>query len=218
MDNYTVYMHVNKTNGKKYIGITSNKPSVRWNGGHGYRGQRRFYSAIVHYGWNGFEHLILETGLAKEEAERREAELIAEHHSNDLRYGYNIENGGVIHKLSDEQKAHLSEVNRGKKHSKETKRKMSASHIGMAARWMTGRKASAETRTKHSEKWQGSQNPRAKSVAQYTLDGELVAVYDHMNAAKEAMNAATSAHISDCCLGKRNKAYGYTWRYAANGK
>ena len=34
---WTVYMHVNKINGKKYVGITSQKPEERWkNNGIGY--------------------------------------------------------------------------------------------------------------------------------------------------------------------------------------
>lgn len=44
--NYTVYMHVNKANGKTYIGITSKKPEKRWNNGNGYKQNKYFDNAI----------------------------------------------------------------------------------------------------------------------------------------------------------------------------
>lgn len=213
MKGYYVYMHVNKTNGKRYIGITCNSPKSRWKRGTGYAKQKRFFSAIKSYGWDGFDHFILFEGLSKEEAEKKEAELIEEYQSNDLRYGYNIENGGVTNKLSDEQKEHLREVNLGKKHSAETKRKMSKSHKGMSTAWLTGIKVSEETKRKHSVAISGAHNPRAKKVYQYDLDGNLVAEYDYMDMVKEAMNINTTGHISQCCRGERGKAYGYMWSY-----
>lgn len=216
MDNYTVYMHVNKTNGKRYIGITSNTPSVRWHNGCGYKKQRRFFSAIQHYGWSGFEHLILETGLSKEEAERREEELIKKYNSNDLRYGYNIENGGVIHKLSDEQKEHLRQVQLGRTHSEETKRKMSEAHMGMSRKWLLGSTQSEETKRKRAKRFMGAGNPRAKAIEQYDLNGNFVAKYSYMDEVKAVLGIKSVAHISDCCLGKRNKAYGYIWKYASD--
>ena len=71
MGTYSVYMHINKINGKKYIGITSQRPKSRWHNGKGYAQQRRFYSAIKSYGWDNFEHIILFNGLTKKEAEEK---------------------------------------------------------------------------------------------------------------------------------------------------
>ena len=213
MENYTLYMHVNKTNGKRYVGITSGPPSKRWKKGAGYYGQRRFYSAIKCYGWDGFEHIIVADHLSKEEAECREAELIKEYAANDTRYGYNIENGGVTHKISEEQKEHLRQVHLGQKLSEETKKKISESCKGLSTQWLTGLKQSPETIEKRMSKIRGEKNRRARAVCQYDLDGNFIAKYNCMQQAADAIGIK-SAHISHCCRGDRPTAYGYIWKYA----
>lgn len=45
--NYTVYCHINKVNGKTYVGITSSAPELRWKNGEGYKNCRKFYNAIL---------------------------------------------------------------------------------------------------------------------------------------------------------------------------
>ena len=213
MNNYIVYMHVNRLNGKKYIGITSMRPNARWHNGHGYKKQKRFWSSIVCYGWENFDHLVLFDGLSKEEAEAKEEELIKKYKTNDLKHGYNIENGGITHKLSEEQKDHLRDINLGKRHSEETKRKMSESHKGQSTAWLTGRKASEETKRKMSEGRKGSKNSRARQVQQYDLSGNLIAVHECMQDAVKLLGVNKSSHISQCCSGQRKTAYGYMWSY-----
>lgn len=213
MGNYSVYLHVNRTNGKRYVGITSQRPASRWKNGAGYKKQKRFYCAILSYGWGGFDHYVLREGLTKAEAEKAEVEYIGAYRSNDPEYGYNIENGGRTHKISDNQKAHLREVNTGKQHSEETKRKMSASHVGMSSAWLTGLKASQQTRAKMSKSRSGKKNPRARAVYQYGLDGRFIRSFDYMDEAKAALGIHSTAHISQCCAGARRAAYGYMWSY-----
>lgn len=137
---YTVYMHRNKINGKVYIGITSQKPSVRWNNGLGYKGTY-FANAINKYGWENFEHIILFSNLPKEDACQKEIELTKVYQSTNDNFGYNIATGGEIncgYHLSDETKNKLSEINKGEKHpqyrkprSAETKRKISKARKGI---------------------------------------------------------------------------------------
>lgn len=90
---YCVYMHKNKTNGKVYIGITSKNVNSRWRNGGGYENQY-FGLAIRKYGWNNFEHIILDKNLNRVEATEKEIELISFYKSNQKEYGYNITNGG----------------------------------------------------------------------------------------------------------------------------
>lgn len=90
---YTVYKHTCKANGKVYIGITRQSVERRWQNGHGYAGTF-FGNAISKYGWDGFEHEVLFTGLTKETACDMEQFLIVYYRSNNRECGYNISIGG----------------------------------------------------------------------------------------------------------------------------
>lgn len=91
---YCVYMHTNKLNNKKYIGITCRSVEVRWNNGKGYKLNRHFWSAIQKYGWDNFIHEILASDLSKEEAQKLEVELISVYNTTDENFGYNVSIGG----------------------------------------------------------------------------------------------------------------------------
>lgn len=96
---WTVYIHINKLNNKKYIGITSTNVWKRWgtNGIHykPYDGTRcRFWNAINKYGFDNFEHEIIAEHLTKHEACDMERLLIKKLKTTDDRYGYNILFGG----------------------------------------------------------------------------------------------------------------------------
>ena len=92
---YTIYAHINKVNGKMYIGQTKQQDLTRrWTGGHGYEGCPRFYRAIKKYGWDSFDHEIWKTGLTKEEADAYEKVYISFFESNNPQKGYNIGTGG----------------------------------------------------------------------------------------------------------------------------
>lgn len=91
---YTVYCHENKSNGKLYFGITKTSTRRRWSKGKGYKTQHIFGKAIEKYGWDGFEHIILFTGLSEDEAKQMEIDLIREFNTQDGRFGYNITAGG----------------------------------------------------------------------------------------------------------------------------
>lgn len=95
MDKYTVYVHVNKENGRRYVGLTKNKPYKRWKRGEGYKLVRGdFYSDIQKYGWNSFEHLIIAEDLEYDDAIKLERELVRNWKTNDPEFGYNVSQGG----------------------------------------------------------------------------------------------------------------------------
>lgn len=137
MDKYTVYMHVNKINQKKYIGITKQKPQDRWgHNGNNYKESSHFYAAIQKYGWDNFEHIILYTNLSQEQACEIEIKLIADLKTQDKRYGYNILSGGTAPSLPQEVRDKISNGLKGNKNglgkpcSEEKKQKISAAQKG----------------------------------------------------------------------------------------
>lgn len=94
MKKYIVYMHINKKDGKKYIGITCQTPSNRWRGGNGYNRCPFFYNSILKNGWDNFLHEILFDNLSEKDAKSKEKELILLHNTRDKNYGYNLTEGG----------------------------------------------------------------------------------------------------------------------------
>lgn len=92
-NHFTVYCHINKINGKRYIGMTGSAPEERWANGNGYKTQF-FGKAVKAHGWENFEHLIIATGLSEEDAAALETELIMRYQCRDKRFGYNVCEGG----------------------------------------------------------------------------------------------------------------------------
>jgi group I intron endonuclease len=136
---YCAYMHVNKINGKKYVGITCQDVRDRWKNGSGYReGQSVFFNAIQKYGWENFEHVIVKENLSFDEASKLEIDLIALHKTNCCKYknpeyGYNMTDGGDGHKgwiPTEENRKNMSNSHKGRKLSEEHKLKIGSSVKG----------------------------------------------------------------------------------------
>lgn len=90
---YSVYVHTNKINGKKYVGVTTGVPEYRWNNGNGYNKQLHFFSSIKKYGWDNFDHIVFEVET-KEEMLYLEKYLIGFYNTMDSSRGYNKSRGG----------------------------------------------------------------------------------------------------------------------------
>lgn len=116
MEVYTIYRHINRLNGKSYIGQTCQALNKRWKNGKGYTAKRQqvFYKAIQKYGWENFEHEILEDGITSlAEANVREKFWIAHYHTwvyDPECNGYNVTQGGdgsPGRKMSEKTKAKI---------------------------------------------------------------------------------------------------------------
>lgn len=94
---WCIYAHINKLDGKVYIGQTNNlKERWRTHGKQGrYNGCPKIHNAINKHSWNNFYHIILEINLNQDLANEHEQEWIkifdSFHNPNN---GYNLTPGG----------------------------------------------------------------------------------------------------------------------------
>lgn len=185
---YIVYKHT-FPNDKVYIGITSCiKPNGRWRNGKGYETQY-VYRAIKKYGWDNIKHEILFDNLTKEQAEKKEKLLIHQYKSNNCKFGYNIENGGCIHKVSDKTKLKL----KGNKNAK-------------------GHKIDKEH---HKLMIENSRTPQARAKLSKAKSKKIICietgvVYDNSLIAQKLTGIGFGS-IRNACTGLCKTAGGYHW-------
>ena len=214
-NNYTVYMHKNKINGKVYIGITKTIPKYRWNNGKGYNNQY-FKKAINKYGWNNFEHIILFEKLTQKEAEEKEIELIDYYNSTQKNFGYNISKGGMVNNgvpCKEETKKKISVANKGinngmygKHHSKEIKQKISESSKKI---WQNKehRNKYIKILQEHRHNFKKGNIPWNKGIkckpAANRKKVICIETNEIFNSIKEAEIIKNVNNVSYCCNGKR---------------
>lgn len=204
-NDYCVYKHT-APNGKVYIGITSMKPLKRWANGNGYKSNKHFSSAIAKYGWQNITHEVLFVNLSKNEAEKKEIELIKLYDSSNREHGYNIDHGGNTQgKISEESRAKMSKSHKGVS--------LSASHRAGLCRGRRNRKTQPNQGKHLSESWRKAVSEGvSKAVVQCDMEGNQIAVYSGQKTAEQATGVC-STNISRCCRGERKQAGGYIWRF-----
>jgi group I intron endonuclease len=229
---FKVYKHTSPGR-KVYIGITSLKENNRWRNGGGYKNNPHFKRAIDKYGWNNFKHEVLFSGLTKDEAEKIEISLIKSHNSTDKKFGYNLLDGGqcgafgvkrrpeTLVKMSiankgkvvpKEVRVKISKSLKGKQFTIQHRRKISEAQMG-CKNHRFGTTATVETRQKMSDGQPKSVNHMlSKKVAQYSLSGEFIRVWDSMGDIRRCMGIKHCT-ISDCCRGKQLTSGGFVWKY-----
>ena len=205
MTSYTVYILIDKDD-KVYVGVTSQTVKHRWNNGNGYRCIPNLWLAIESQGWESFRKEIVAEGLSKPSASNLEQELIKQYDSTNPTKGYNRDLGGVgkYKKVSPKTRNKIRyslmgerNPNFGKHFSKEHRSKIAKSNRGQTR--------SFETRVNLGK-------AHEKPVAQYSLDGRLIAVFE--SGKKASITTGIQAgHISKVCKHQRATAGGYTWCY-----
>lgn len=242
MNDYKVYIHTNKANGMMYIGITQQDIETRWQGGNGYRKQSHFWRAIKKYGWDGFTHEVVASGLTKTQACDLEQELIEKYKTKDNRFGYNKSTGGESGargvEKTEAQRTAASNALKKRWEDPEFKKKVlqynlvranSPEAIKKRAESNRGRVVSDETRKLMSEHRKGKRRGAfteehkkhmrenhaggAKPVAVMCV--ETRKIFSCINdAARET--GVDKKQISGCCrhTPHYNTAGGYHWEYA----
>ena len=233
---YTVYVHINKTNGKRYYGQTKRKVQDRWHEGEGYKkNQPAFYNAILKYGWDGFEHIVIAQNLSIDEANKLETELITKYQTLSHEHGYNILYGGgnralpdsVRQKIrkahtgmisgpcSEERKRKIGEANKGRVFSAEQRKRMSEGQ--------KGKRYSEEYKKRKSEqlKKEWAVGIRKPSTKPSPLRKPVIAIkiatgektkFDCISHAAKALNVRRT-DISTVLIGRQKTTRGYTFQY-----
>lgn len=218
-ESYTVYMHICPNN-KKYIGITKNNTEKRWNHGRGYRNCTLFYKAINKYKWKNIRHKILYTNLSKEEASKKEIQLIQKYKTYNSKYGYNISLGGIKgDRFSEETKNKISERTKEAMRNPKIREKLRQSHKGQKSP-MKGKKLSKEHKSKlvhngmlgkkHSEK---SKELMRKNITKKrkVICLETGTIYDSINEAARQTKIDYRNIYRSCNKGYQTK--GLHWKY-----
>ncbi len=199
---WKVYVHVNKNNGKRYVGITSKmKPEHRWNHGRGYAENSHFCAAIEKYGWDHFYHLILFDGLTEKEAKDAERFFITAWHTKDPLFGYNMTDGG-----DGTPGFSPSALTRQKLSIARQKENLSPETLLRRSVGLRGRVFSDDHKRKIGD-------GNSKKVQMLSADGTILNVFPSARVAEETLGISHS-HISQCCHHQRNTAGGYMWTFA----
>lgn len=209
---FCIYAHVNKINGKRYIGYTNNV-NDRWEGkGRKYKTCPRFWSAISHYGWDGFEHVILEDELSYKEALKKESYYINKYDTLNPDKGYNLTEGGTGGNThvgwTEERKEQyrqtcLKELDRRLQDNK-WKENLSKAQKERWRKVKTGEYPQPKSR-------KGKDVPNVKSVRCVETGQEFDCCAD----AAEWLGypRAKSLYVSRVANGKRHTFAGYHWEY-----
>ena len=225
--NFKVYMHTSP-NGKRYIGITSQRPVHRWGGnGYGYIDNTYFWRAIQKYGWDNFQHEILFEGLTKEEAEQKEIELIAHYDSTNPSKGYNITAGGGYSfnvtlmpvKQYTMDGIFVKEYECIKDASEETGTNkgcisLCCNNKEKTANGYIWRFSDVELTQEHLSWCNTDEHSNCWiAVRQYSKNGEFIQEYKNVTLASLEVNAQIGSILS-CCKGISKIAADSIWRYA----
>ena len=234
---YIVYIHKNKLNGKVYVGITHYaNPEKRWRQGNGYKNNPHFTSAILKYGWDGFDHFILFRGLLKEIACDIERTLILKNKRSGI--SYNIADGGEgVNSMNEYIREKISNSCKGKsvgdknpmKHLTAEQREFHSQK--MKRTWQNREEMLAKLRagicrSKEKGMYKGNRNKmpihvkeaiRAsaiKPVICFSKEGVFIKEYESISQANMelGMNKKSSS-ISRVCKGERKSAHGFIWMF-----
>lgn len=236
---WIVYLYTCKTNGKRYVGKTSNKYGMkgRAKNGKGYR-KGLFHNAIKKYGWDDFIGEILKTDLSNEEANYWETYYIRKYRTY-INYedcnGYNMTEGGDGGEMlgchhTDETKEKISRYFKGRFVGKlNPMYGIHDNHIcdenGHLPENIKNKLSIAAKRRMNDDKefarrMQSYNEQKMRPINQYDLDGNFIRTFKSRNEAERITGicAQTIHKVCNRTINKRDNsrsytAGGYQWRF-----
>lgn len=222
-DNWIVYVHTCKVNNKKYVGITSQKPVERWGKtGNAYTRTQVISKAIKKYGWDNFEHEILESGLTMTEASEKERYYIKKYNSL-IPNGYNCAEGGYNYASSEYSRQKNSElksipvicIETGEvyKSSHEVEAKLGIKHTNVSKATIDRYRTSGGFHwMKYEEYLKNGYSEVLNPNKKHVICIETQKVYESSRKAFED-TGVDSSYIYRCCAGKTKTAGDLHWQY-----
>ena len=209
---YIVYCHISPS-GKRYIGATRNSVEERaGNNGSGYRGCTTFYNAIQKYGWDNFEHVILESNLDVDEAFLKEKYYISLFDTTNPLYGYNISPGGAGC-ISEDGSKRIKLAQKKKKAPigrvvpKDERQKISDSVKKYHSKHKTKK---GECPIEVKEKNKESKRYENKIIVKKDMRGKILSIYESSGTAS-LENNINQKQISAVINGEQKTAGGFVW-------
>lgn len=201
----TIYLHRNKINNKVYIGQTIQPVENRWKNGEGYKSCHYFYNAILKYGWDNFEHIILEQNenWTQEELNEKEKAYIILFDSTNPQKGYNITSGGAS---------------------------ISPNALPKALEWMKQHPEFGLARANDMLKWQKEHPEEMLAIRRINVEKATQArkrkvqcietgeIFESASEAARKTPKTTQSKICMVCRGQRKTCGGYRWQYIDEGK
>lgn len=219
---WCIYKHTSP-NGKIYIGTTKhqNNPNRRWSNGNGYKKNEYFWRAIQKYGWDNFNHEILEENLSYEDSGKREKYYIKIFNSTNKDFGYNIEDGGS--NLKTISKETIEKANKTKKENgsclweEERKLKWSEKIKGKNNPNYGNHKLAGKNHPNYGKimskesKIKMSKSSIKHFVKQYDLNGNLIRKYDNPKDVEKYGFKYDS--VWHCCKGCNKTYKSFIWKF-----
>lgn len=199
-----IYVVMNKTNGKAYVGQTTGSLAIR-KSKHYYRTKEcklnhHFYNALRKYKKAVWEWVIVAKCDSKEELDREEIAYIQFYGG----LGYNMREGGAHGKFSEEACKKVSEAKEGKKLSKE--------HCDDISKTLRGKKKSKKHCRNISKAMKGKNMGVKRYNAKAVICIETSRVYGAIHeAARET--GMSFGNISKVLNGKTKTAGGFHWKF-----
>jgi group I intron endonuclease len=187
------------------------------------KGQTKIWRSLEKY---GAENHTYEAIISCKENDLNKYERISQEYYDSVDNGLNCfytKEGDKSGRASKDTLKRMSEAQKGnnnwlgKKHSQESKDKISKAHLGMRySDEVNKKKSSRGTFGNGRESWVkgkfGKDHPRAKAILQFSKDGEFLREW---SSGVEITNELgfNNANICSCCNGSLKSSSGYVWKY-----